>query len=169
MKTRIFISTSNTDGAGALPTIAAPRAVSAHLQALANITAATSFAQIKFRVPTAPVTATTTPAEVDMPAAIPVGKVSYRAESVSRVIRTGTDTGTEQRSPVQYANDAPVAEHDEDAETSSADGSSGAPGSGVPGSGTPGSGIPGSRALSIGTVDVAPSVMTPHRTVAASR
>jgi len=189
MKTRIFITTSNTDGAGALPTIAAPRAVSAHLQALPNIAAATSFAQIKFRVPTARVTATTTQAEVDMPAAMPVGKVSYRAESVTRAIRTGIGTGTEHRSPVQYTNDAPVAEHDEDAETSSADGSSGAEASsagparrlrisglgiGSWGSGALRIGSPGSGALRIGSpgsgaAGVAPSVVTLRRTVTASR
>ena len=64
MKTRTFNTTSNGAGAGAMLTIAAPRAVSARPEVAPNIPAGPRFAQI---TPT---------------------------EAVTRAIRTGTGTGT---------------------------------------------------------------------------
>ena len=116
MKTRTFITTSNADGAGALLSTAA----------LAR------FAQIMFRVPTEPATAATTQQELDIPAAIPAARVSYRAEpgwdgelvtealskastvdtttlieATTTLIWPGTDT--EHPSPTLDASDGPAA------------------------------------------------------------
>ena len=78
MKTRTFITTSNT-AAPARP------------------------AQIMFRGSTEPATATTTQAELDIPAAKPFAKATHRAEPC------WTGTGTEHPSPSVEASDAPVA------------------------------------------------------------